>query len=322
VQVPQPGPGLDAELGDQHIAGALVGGQRLALPPAPVQGQHQLPVQALAQRMAGGQLPQLGNQLLVMAPAQLTLDPPVQRLHMQLFQVRQPLIAQQLGGHVRQRRAAPQSQRLRRGPRRLRPPARASRRARVPGQRLEPGRIQLIAPDRDHITGGTGHDPRRDPLIKLPPQPHHEGAGGFNGPSGRRAIPDQLGELIGRHRLVRPPQQHREQRPQPGRRDHTRLLGIPGHHLQRPQHPELHAVSLIPTPVPKAGMTNVITRLSRGCHASMRASRCEQIPPPHIGAGTLHMRKECIVRQQSLPWRLRWEHSSNWGDPANPSRRR
>jgi len=56
--------------------------------------------------------------------------------------------------------------------------------------------------------------------------------------------PRQFGELIGWDRLTSPPEQRRQQRPEPGRepggRDST---GLTSYRLQRPEHPELHGVS-------------------------------------------------------------------------------
>jgi hypothetical protein len=99
----------------------------------------------LPQRVACGQVPQLGDQLVVAAFVQASLDMPFQRLHVQLFQVRYPPISQQLRRDVCQRGAAPQPQCLRRALRGLCPPGDADRRARSAGKRLEQRRVQLIA---------------------------------------------------------------------------------------------------------------------------------------------------------------------------------
>ena len=50
---PQPGPGLGAELLDEDLAGALIGGERLGLPSVTVEGEHELGVQAFPERMHG-----------------------------------------------------------------------------------------------------------------------------------------------------------------------------------------------------------------------------------------------------------------------------
>ena len=56
VQVLQCFPGVDAELSGEQVAGAPVGGERLGLPAAAIQRQHELAVQPLPQRMACGQV--------------------------------------------------------------------------------------------------------------------------------------------------------------------------------------------------------------------------------------------------------------------------
>jgi hypothetical protein len=56
VQLAQPRPGLDAQLADQYGPGLPVGGQRVSLPPGPVQRQHQQLVQPLPERFSLTQL--------------------------------------------------------------------------------------------------------------------------------------------------------------------------------------------------------------------------------------------------------------------------
>jgi hypothetical protein len=57
--------------------------------------------------MTRGQVPRPGDQLLVAAIAQVSLDTPFQSLHVQPLQARNSLIAQQPRGDVRQRRGSP-----------------------------------------------------------------------------------------------------------------------------------------------------------------------------------------------------------------------
>ena len=54
MQPPQRLAGVDAELAGEQVADMAVGGQRVALPAAPVQRQHELAVQPLPQRMLAG----------------------------------------------------------------------------------------------------------------------------------------------------------------------------------------------------------------------------------------------------------------------------
>ena len=64
--------GLDPQLTGQHRAGPPVGGQRISLPPAPVQRQHQQPPQPLPHRIPGDQPLQLPGRLR--RQAQLSID--------------------------------------------------------------------------------------------------------------------------------------------------------------------------------------------------------------------------------------------------------
>ncbi len=63
--------GLQAELLDQGPARRLVGLQRLGLPPAAVERDHQLPVQALTQRVGGDQRLKLADDIGVTAQRQV-----------------------------------------------------------------------------------------------------------------------------------------------------------------------------------------------------------------------------------------------------------
>ena len=66
--------GFQAELGVEHGPGALVGGERVGLPPGPVEREHQPAVQPLTQRMGGGELLEVAEHLGVPAGGQLQVD--------------------------------------------------------------------------------------------------------------------------------------------------------------------------------------------------------------------------------------------------------
>ena len=67
VQVAQFAPWFDPEFVDERAACGLVGVQRLRLAAAPVEGEHQLAAQALAQRVLGDERLELARQLGVAA---------------------------------------------------------------------------------------------------------------------------------------------------------------------------------------------------------------------------------------------------------------
>ena len=66
--------GLDAELTDEDATRVGERGQRLALPPAPVQRQHQLPAEPLPERVRPDQLGQLADRLGRPAELEQNLD--------------------------------------------------------------------------------------------------------------------------------------------------------------------------------------------------------------------------------------------------------
>ena len=88
MQVLEFGPGLDAKLVDEHPAHPVIGGQRVRLVAAPVQGEHQVGVQPLAQRELRDQRLQLRDRLRVPAQVQLRFQAPFHRLQTQLLQAR------------------------------------------------------------------------------------------------------------------------------------------------------------------------------------------------------------------------------------------
>ena len=62
VQALQGLAGVDAEFTGEQVAHPPVGGQRVGLPDAAIQRQHELAVQPLPQRVPGGQAIQLGGE--------------------------------------------------------------------------------------------------------------------------------------------------------------------------------------------------------------------------------------------------------------------
>ena len=103
---------VDAELVGQQIADPPVGGQRVGLPAAPVQRQHELAVQLLPQRMPGDQLLQLGGDRVVPAERQVRVDPGLDRDQPQLLQPGRLRPGERVVGQVGEYPAAPQAQRL------------------------------------------------------------------------------------------------------------------------------------------------------------------------------------------------------------------
>ena len=115
VQPPQLGAGLDADLLDQRRARLAVRLQRLGLAARAVEREHALRVQALAQRLLRQQRLELRQHLAVAPGVEVLVDRDLERTRAQLLQAPDLRSGERLVGDVRQRRPAPQAQRLARG---------------------------------------------------------------------------------------------------------------------------------------------------------------------------------------------------------------
>src|SRR5439155_11086613 len=103
---------LDPQLIDERAAGALVGGQGFGLPTAPVQRQHQLRLQPLAQGVLRDQALEFGDEVAVMSEREVGLDSILERGETKLLQPGDRRLRKRLVGKVGERRSAPQRQRL------------------------------------------------------------------------------------------------------------------------------------------------------------------------------------------------------------------
>ena len=104
---------LDAQFLDQHAASIAVDGQGLRLPPAPVQREHQLSTQPLAQRMLADERLQLTDKLGVASQSQVGIDPVGDSRNPQLVQPADRGLGERLVVDIGERRAAPHAQRPR-----------------------------------------------------------------------------------------------------------------------------------------------------------------------------------------------------------------
>ena len=103
---------VHAELVGQQLPGLLVHVERVALPPGQVQHPHELAAQPFAQRVRGGQFLQLRGQSGAAAEGQVRLEPVLGGGQPEFFQPGHRPGRERRVGHVGQRRAAPQPQRL------------------------------------------------------------------------------------------------------------------------------------------------------------------------------------------------------------------
>ena len=108
-------PGLEAELVGEMRAGLPVGLERLGLAAAPVEGDHVEPPRPFAQRVRAGEVARLGRDLGVPAARELGLEPALERQDAQLLQARRDRRHRRLVDEIRERRAAPERERLTKG---------------------------------------------------------------------------------------------------------------------------------------------------------------------------------------------------------------
>ena len=277
VQASQRLAGVDAELAGQQVADPPVGGQRVGLPPAPVQRQHQLAVQPLPHRMPGGQLLQLGGQRVMPAQRQVRVDPGLGRGQPQLLQPGRFRPGERVVGQVGQHPAAPQAQRLVKRPGGLGVPARLQRRPPGGESVLEPRRVQPPAVHAQQVPVVPSHQDlsRRAPgpaRLQRLAQVRDVDLHGGDPPLGRVTGPEVLGQPVQRDHPVRLEQQQREHRPLPRAAQRHRTSAPDD--LQRSQNAELRELRL-------AGhrVSSHRTHPARLFHPAARASGFSPIPP-------------------------------------------
>ena len=211
--------------------------ERLRLPAAPVQRQHQLPAQPLAQRVAAYQPVQLGDQLGVVAEHQLRLDPLLQAGELLLCQ---PALLEPREGllELRQRRPSPQLQRFAQRRRGVAGPAVGQRLPTAGVELLEPVEVERVPLELDQVARGPrAQQPGGQQLAQLRDQDlHHLGSG-----VGDVVAPEVVDQPIDRHHPSGIEQQQRQQRPLLA----CRQLYGPGliDRLERPENPKVHPAS-------------------------------------------------------------------------------
>lgn len=192
---PGVGAGLDAQLRHQPPAQPLEHRERLGLAPGSVQRQHQLPVEALPQRVFGDQRGQLADQGAVPAVAQIGLQPPLQDLEPRLppllqlrFQPGRRGFGQRDAG---QRIAAPQGEGGAGAAADGRPVAPAAGGVRRADQAGEDQRVHLLLPGLDPVAGRVRAQPGRALLAEGAAQPGHMVVDGGGRARGRVLAPER-----------------------------------------------------------------------------------------------------------------------------------
>jgi hypothetical protein len=246
VNAGQLGAGVDAEVLGELLARVVKDAQRLGLPAAAVQRDHEKSPGALAQRVLGHQRGQLGHRRRWLPLRQQQVGPFLRRGGAQLGQP-QPLRLGERPRHPGERLAAPQRERLVGDPRRA---------AQVPGgtQLARPAKalLELVGveavraePQQVAAAGGDQH-PRRLPprAVRVPAgpvrledaaQPGHVGVNAAVDGGRRLVAPDRVDQLAARDDPVRAAREHPEHGELPGlaRPD---LMTVPPDR-DRPEHP-------------------------------------------------------------------------------------
>jgi hypothetical protein len=153
--------GLDTQVAGQDGAQVAIGAQRFGLAPGPVQRQHPVRPQPLAEGMRGGERFEFPDQLPVAAAGQQCLGPRLQRREPPFLQSARLRLRERRVVHVGQGRATPQARCLVQPAGRERAVPGRQRRLPVPGQALEPRRIQLAGRHPDQVTRRPRHQPVR-----------------------------------------------------------------------------------------------------------------------------------------------------------------
>src|SRR5262249_62344361 len=101
---------VDAELFHERPASALEDVERVRLPIAAVQREHQLAAQTLAKRMFRDERLELGHQLVMAAELEVGIDAVLDRSQMELLQPGDLALCERLGRKVGQRLSPPERQ--------------------------------------------------------------------------------------------------------------------------------------------------------------------------------------------------------------------
>ena len=233
-------PRLQAELLDQRPAPSLKRVQRVGLPAAAIQRQHQLTAQPLPEHVLGDHRLQLRHQLEMAAARQIGVDPILQRRQPQLLQTRDLALRQRLALQIGQRLPPPQRQRITQTGRAI---TGIPARTRPLHQRLKPRHIDLIRRRPQQIP----RRPRPDPLSPQQlAQRRHMPMQRVLRTTRRILTPQRLDQLRARHHLTTTQHQQRQQR--------TLLRTRRGHitpaieNPQRTKQLEAHVTPILPRP--------------------------------------------------------------------------
>ena len=196
---------VDPELICERLAGVVVGLECLGLPPGPIEGQHQLASEPLAERMHLRQSLELADHLAPQTELEVGVDPLLEGVEPQFVEPPDLALRERLEGEIGERRAAPHRQ----GATKLRGALDGLARTRVGQQPLEAGRIELLRLDLHEVTGRPrDEDLRAQHLAELRDEILERGRCRLR----RLLTPELVDDPVGRDRLAAPGQEQTQER--------------------------------------------------------------------------------------------------------------
>ena len=110
LELAQPRPRIEPELAGELLAGRGEDRERIGVPARAIEGEHQLPDQALSQRVLAHQLLELGHETRALAAREVGVDPLLHGEQTSLLELCDPAGGDRLVLQVRQCRAAPEGE--------------------------------------------------------------------------------------------------------------------------------------------------------------------------------------------------------------------
>ena len=225
---------LDPELLRQRPPGVPVGLERVGLPAAAIEREHQLSPEPLAERMPRDQRLELAHEPRVHAEQQVGVDAILDRGQVQFLEPPDLRPGERLRGELGERRAAPERER------RLRVAAREEA-ARLPGPLLEAGQVEVAGVELEQVAARTRPD--HVCLRQRAAQAGDVHLQRLRGVGGRRLRPEQLDQAAGGDDVVRVQEQERQQRPLLSASELDLACGPLD--LERSEDPELHRTATL-----------------------------------------------------------------------------
>ena len=210
LQAAQLGPGLDPDLLAQRPVGPAVGLERIGAAPGAVEGEHQLGVKALVERMLCKQRLQAADHLAVAPGGELGVDGQLEHAQMKLLEPADLGSGKRLCSDVGERRSAPE---LERAPRRAVGDPALGVVSRILDQLLEAQRVHRLLRQLELVAAAVGDDARPRVVEGQCLTQARDVELDVLGGARRRAFGvEAIDQLLGAHRPVGAQREHREHR--------------------------------------------------------------------------------------------------------------